>query len=87
MEFAERGDMTGTPRVSVVTPFLNAEPFIQEAVEGVLAQTYEHWELLLVDDGSTDRSSHLAREYADRYPKSIRGSCWRSNLEPIFPWI
>jgi glycosyltransferase involved in cell wall biosynthesis len=58
--------------VSVVVIFLNAEAFIQEAVESVIAQTYSHWELLLVDDGSTDKSSEMAKEFARRDPARIR---------------
>src|SRR5437762_11405842 len=42
------------PRVSIITPFLNAGPFLQEAIESVLAQSYPHWELLLADDGASD---------------------------------
>jgi peptidoglycan/xylan/chitin deacetylase (PgdA/CDA1 family) len=52
------------PLVSVITIFLNAERFIAEAVQSVLAQTYRNWELILVDDGSSDRSTALARDYA-----------------------
>src|SRR5262245_48750717 len=59
------------PRVSVLTVFLNAERFLQEAIESVLAQTYGDWELLLVDDGSTDGGSGLARSYAERYPHKV----------------
>jgi glycosyltransferase involved in cell wall biosynthesis len=51
---------------------LNAEEFIEEAVESALAQTYDRWELLLVDDGSTDRSSAIARQYAERRPEKVR---------------
>ncbi len=51
--------------------FLNAIDFLQEAVESVLAQTYEHWELFLVDDGSTDMSSQIARRYAAQYPRKV----------------
>ncbi len=59
--------MTQTdPLVSVVIPFLNAERFLRQAVESVLAQTYSSWEIFLVDDGSTDSSVRLARNYADR---------------------
>jgi glycosyltransferase involved in cell wall biosynthesis len=58
--------------VSVVTPFLNAGSFIQESIESVLAQTYDRWELLLVDDGSTDASPSIARRYADAHPEKIR---------------
>jgi glycosyltransferase involved in cell wall biosynthesis len=55
--------MARPPSVSVVISFLNAQDFLQEAVESVLGQTLEDWELLLVDDGSTDSSSSLAQTY------------------------
>lgn len=50
--------------VSVVVIFLNEERYLREAVESVLAQDYPHWELLLVDDGSTDGSAEIARSFA-----------------------
>ena len=64
--------MSETPLVSVVTIFLDAERFLGQAIESVRAQTYEHWELVLVDDGSRDGSSRIAREYAARDPDRIR---------------
>jgi len=60
------------PLVSVIMIFLNAERFIWEAIESVLGQTYEHWELILIDDGSTDRSTAVAQGYAERYPERVR---------------
>ena len=60
------------PLVSVITIFLNAERFFCEAVDSVVQQTYPHWELLLVDDGSTDGTSRLARDYERRLPGRIR---------------
>lgn len=64
-------DMSNPPRVSVVIIFLNAAEFLREAVESVLAQTYEHWELFLVDDGSTDGSTQIARQYAKQHWQKV----------------
>jgi len=61
-----------TPLVSVVTIFLNAARYIEEAIESVLGQSYSNWELLLVDDGSTDESSGIARDFVRRRPEQIR---------------
>jgi glycosyltransferase involved in cell wall biosynthesis len=61
------------PLVSVVMAFFNTpDAFFKEAVESVLAQTYERWELLLVDDGSTSECAEIAKCYAALYPKRIR---------------
>jgi len=60
------------PTVSVITIFLNAEGFLREAIESVLAQNYDLWELLLVDDGSMDGSTAIAMAYAGLYPGKIR---------------
>ena len=59
------------PLVSVITIFLNANRFIREAIESVLAQDFTDFELILVDDGSTDGSSALACGYAEKFPDKI----------------
>jgi glycosyltransferase involved in cell wall biosynthesis len=64
--------MSSTPLVSVIVIFLNAEEFIREAIESVLAQTYKNWELLLVDDGSTDKSRDIAMRCTERYTRRVR---------------
>lgn len=63
---------SGDPLVSVVVPFWNARPFLAEAIESVIAQTFPSWELLLIDDGSSDGSSEIVRRYAERSPERIR---------------
>jgi glycosyltransferase involved in cell wall biosynthesis len=60
------------PLVSVIIIFLDEERFIQEAIESVFAQTYSHWELLLVDDGSKDASTQIARRCAETNPGRVR---------------
>lgn len=60
------------PLVSVVIPFLNAGRFLREAVESVRAQTYDRWELILVDDGSSDESRDAARAFARSEPERVR---------------
>ena len=59
------------PRVSVICIFLNEERFLAEAIESILAQEFGDFELILVDDGSTDRSPAIAREFAARRPQAI----------------
>jgi glycosyltransferase involved in cell wall biosynthesis len=60
------------PRVSVITIFLNEEKFLTEAINSVLAQTLEDWEYLLVDDGSSDASTAIAKAYEAQLPEKIR---------------
>jgi glycosyltransferase involved in cell wall biosynthesis len=58
--------------VSVIVIFLNAEQFIEDAIGSVFAQTYGSWELLLVDDGSSDGSTGAARRCVGEYPERVR---------------
>jgi glycosyltransferase involved in cell wall biosynthesis len=62
---------TAPAEVSVVVIFRDAGDFLEEALESVRAQTFPRWELLLVDDGSRDRSTAIARRYTDQAPGQI----------------
>jgi glycosyltransferase involved in cell wall biosynthesis len=59
-------------KVSVVVPFYNPGSFLREAIDSVFSQTYDNWELILVNDGSSDCSVDIARGFATAYPDKIR---------------
>lgn len=52
-----------TPVVSIIIPAFNAEKFIAETIQSVLAQTYSSWELIIVDDGSTDNTANIIKTF------------------------
>ena len=54
-----------TPQVSIIMPVYNAGPFVGAAIESVLNQSHSNWELLIVNDGSTDQSDQVIRSYSD----------------------
>ncbi len=60
------------PLVSIICPFYNAKRFLPEAIESVLRQKYQNFELLLIDDGSVDGSTQIALDYASRHPRRVR---------------
>lgn len=64
----ESSSASASPRVSIIMIFLDGERFIREAIDSVLRQEFPAWELILVDDGSTDASRTIAREAARGQP-------------------
>ena len=61
--------MAPAPRVTIAMPVRNAEAYLREALDSLLAQTFEAWELVAIDDGSTDASSAVLHELAAGDPR------------------
>jgi glycosyltransferase involved in cell wall biosynthesis len=57
------------PQISIITPFYNREKIISHTIESVLRQTFDDWELILVDDGSDDNTESLIKTFADKDPR------------------
>ena len=66
MGISTQDNKMNTPRVTVLIAVYNAQAYLAEAVESVFAQSFRDWEMVLVDDGSSDGSSPMLEEYARR---------------------
>src|SRR5277367_6547413 len=60
------------PRVSIITPAYNAAQYLSAAIDSVVAQTYTDWELIIIDDGSTDETRALVHSYLPSLSESLR---------------
>lgn len=58
--------MSNAPRVTVFMPVYNGEKYLNEAIDSILSQTFTDFELLIIDDGSTDSSADIIRSYDDK---------------------
>lgn len=58
-------------KISIVVPVYNCERYINECIESVINQTNDNWELVLVNDGSTDKSAEICNIYSNKYPDKI----------------
>jgi len=56
---------TNEPLISVVMPVFNTEPFVAQAIESILAQTFTDFEFIIVDDGSTDQTPEIIKSFTD----------------------
>jgi glycosyltransferase involved in cell wall biosynthesis len=74
--------MTPTPRVSIGLPVYNGENYLREALDALLAQTFEDFELIISDNASTDATESICREYAAKDPR-IRYVRQQRNLGAI----
>ena len=61
--------MNQTPEISVIMSVYNGEDYLSEAIESVLAQTFPHWELIVINDCSTDGTAEILRNFAERDPR------------------
>ena len=66
---AWEGDVMGNAAVSVIVPVYNAEKTLPACLESILGQSFEDMEVLAVDDGSTDGSLRVLRDFAARDPR------------------
>ena len=63
------------PKVSIIVPIYNVEKYLERCINSLIGQTLEDIQIILVNDGSTDKSGEIAKRYASKYV--FRKSEWR----------
>lgn len=71
------------PKVSIIMPAYNAEKYIEDSIKSVLSQTYSNWELIIVDDYSSDNTVDIVKEYTG-LDRRIKLVCQKANFGVAF---
>ncbi|WP_412467654.1 glycosyltransferase family 2 protein [Pedobacter sp. KLB.chiD] len=75
--------MTNEPLISIIMPLYNVEMYVSDSIECIINQTYSNWELIIVNDGSTDNSLSLAKKFESPkikiYSQENQGQCVANN--------
>lgn len=88
--------MTITPKISVIVPIYNAEKYISKCVDSILVQTFSDYEIILIDDGSTDKSGKIIDAIAQKdsrikvihqFNKGVTKARYKGVLESRGEWI
>ena len=66
-------------KISIIIPVYNEEKWIRQTIENIKEQTYTNYEIILIDDGSTDKSKQIMKQYKD---KNIKLICLDKNMGP-----
>ena len=73
--------------VSIITPAYNSEKYIAETILSVLAQSYQNWEMIIVDDSSTDKTAEIISSFQEKdsrikyiYNSTNKGSAYSSQI-------
>lgn len=76
------------PKVSIITPFINAESLVAKLIENIQAQTFEDWELIMIDDDSLDGGGSIVKNFAARdcRIKMLNSPKYRNEKSRIGPW-
>lgn len=71
MDQSLKPDIDNKKKISVIVPVFNMEKYLRECVDSLVTQTYDNLEIILVDDGSTDASYKICKDYANRFPNVV----------------
>ncbi len=63
---------TKKPKISIIMGIYNNERYLCESIESIINQTYQNWEFIMCDDGSSDGTLKIALEYQEKYPEKIK---------------
>lgn len=61
-----KDSITSNPKVAIIVPFYNVEKYLQDCLESCIHQSYSNIEIILIDDGSTDKSCEIAKTYFEK---------------------
>ena len=73
------------PELSIIVPIYNGEKFLNKCVDSILAQSFTDFEVILVDDGSTDNSLEICRQYEQK-ENPLTTLCDRAKPRPSPLW-
>ena len=68
-KYMKNDQISPIPAISVIMPVYNAEAYLTQSISTILAQTFRDFELLIIDDASTDKSLDICREFAKEDPR------------------